>query len=60
MPVLHKLIRMGKNSKEMRKCDPQSGKKHSTDIVSEGAQLLDLANKDFKAAIVQRTKRNQV
>ena len=42
--------------KEIRKCDPYSGKKKSIGMVSECPKMLDLAAKNCTAAITNTSK----
>lgn len=47
---------MQNQTKQMGKCEYLEKKKQSVETVSEGLQMLDLVDKDFKAAIINSSK----
>lgn len=47
---------MQNQTKQMGKCEYLEKKKQSVETVSEGLQMLDLVNRDFKAAIINMCK----
>lgn len=56
MAFIEKKVQDLQKKKKKGKCNPESGRKAVNKQVSEYSQVLDLAEKDFKAAIISELK----